>query len=64
MLTLAQLQLFMLLIISKCYSFEGMKARFGMTWHMVKVYLLLNRALSGMFVLHESGFGHDLFVFG
>jgi hypothetical protein len=39
-------------------SFQGMKAQFGMTWLMEKVYTLLNRGWSGMLVLHKSCFNH------
>ena len=30
--------------------FEGMKAQFGMIWLMEKVYMLLNKGLSGLFL--------------
>lgn len=33
-----------------CSCFEGMKGLFGMTWLREKVFTLLNKGLSGLFV--------------
>lgn len=33
------------------FAFEGMKALFGMTWHMEKVFMLLSKGWSGLSVL-------------
>lgn len=38
----------LLLIISLLYFFKGMKAQFGMTWLMGRVFMLLNRGWSGL----------------
>lgn len=40
--------------------FEGMKAQFGMTWLMEKVYMLLNTGWSGMSVLRKCNLTHAL----
>lgn len=38
------------MVILFVFFFEGMKAQFGMIWLMEKVYMLLKKGLSGLFL--------------